>query len=43
VYKAVYNINPNSIEDILYYPQNKQFYEHPNERMAIEFESILNN
>ena len=42
VYKAVYNINPNSIEDIVYYPENKQFYEHPNERMAIEFESILN-
>ena len=42
VYKAVYNINPNSIEDIVYYPQNKQLYEHPNERMAIEFESILN-
>ena len=41
VYKAVYNINPSSIEDIVYYPQNKQFYEHPNERMAIEFETIL--
>ena len=42
IYKAVYNKNPNSIEDIIYYPYDKQFYEHPNERMAIEFESILN-
>ena len=42
-YKAVYNKNPYSIEDITYYPQNEQFYEHPNERMAIEFESILVN
>ena len=42
-YKAVYNNNPNSIEDITYYPYNEQYYEHPNERMAIEFENILNN
>ena len=42
-YKAIYNNNPNSVEDITYYPYNEQFYEHPNERMAIEFESILNN
>ena len=43
VYKAVYNQNPTSIEDITYYPYNKQLYEHPNERMAIEFEKIINN
>ena len=42
-YKAIYNNNPKSVEDITYYPYNEQFYEHPNERMAIEFESILNN
>jgi len=42
-YKAVYNNNPTSIEDITYFPQNSQFYEHPFERMAIEFETIMDN
>lgn len=42
-YKAIYNSNPKSIEDITYYPYNEQLYEHPNERMAIEFEKILDN
>ncbi len=42
-YKATYNKNPTSIEDITYFPYNSQFYEHPNERMAIEFESIIDN
>ena len=42
-YKALYNNNPNSIEDITYYPHNSQYYEHPYERMAIEFESIIDN
>ena len=43
IYRASYNENPKSIEDITYYPFNQQFYEHPNERMAIEFEKILDN
>jgi hypothetical protein len=43
IYKAIYNSNPISVEDIKYYPYNEQFYEHPYERMAIEFESILDN
>lgn len=42
-YKAVYNNNSNSIEDITYYPYNEQTFEHPNEKMAIEFENILVN
>lgn len=42
-YKALYNNNPKSIEDITYYPHNSQYYEHPYERMAIEFESIIDN
>lgn len=42
-YKAVYNNNSNSIEDITYYPYNEQSFEHPNEKMAIEFENILVN
>lgn len=42
-YKALYNNNPDSIEDITYYPIDTQYYEHPYERMAIEFESIINN
>lgn len=42
-YKAIYNNNPTSIEDITYHPINTQFYEHPFERMAIEFESIIDN
>jgi hypothetical protein len=41
-YMAKYINNANSIEDIIYYPYNKQLYEHPNERMAIEFENIIN-
>ena len=41
-YKAVYNDKANSIEDVTYYPVNNQSYEHPNEKMAIDFESIIN-
>ena len=41
-YMAKYIDNANSIEDIIYYPYNQQSYEHPNEKMAIEFETILN-
>jgi hypothetical protein len=37
-YKALYNKQPSSIEDITYYPQNNQSYEHPNEKMAIDIE-----
>ena len=40
LYKAIYNNNPNSIEDIEYYPVNKQSYEHPFEKMAIYIENI---
>ena len=40
LYKAIYNNNPNSIEDIEYYPINKQSYEHPFEKMAIYIENI---
>jgi hypothetical protein len=43
IYKAVYNENANSIEDVTYYPFNSQSYEHPNEKMAIDFESIIKN
>lgn len=39
IYKAVYNKNPSSIEDITYYPINKQSYEHPYEKMAIFIEN----
>lgn len=42
-YKAVYNSNPDSIEDVTYYPINNQSHEHPNEKMAIDFESIIKN
>ena len=41
-YKAVYNDKANSIEDVTYYPVNNQSHEHPNEKMAIDFESIIN-
>jgi hypothetical protein len=40
VYKALYNNNPSSIEDIIYYPINNQSYEHPFEKMAIFIEDI---
>lgn len=43
IYKALYNSNPTSIEDITYYPYDNQLYEHPFEKMAIEFEEIINN
>lgn len=42
-YKAVYNTNAEDLEDITYYPYDKQNWEHPHEKMAIEFESIINN
>ena len=40
IYKATYIENPKSIEDIIYYPINKQSYEHPFEKMAIFIENI---
>jgi hypothetical protein len=40
IYKANYNNMPSSIEDITYYPQNNQTYEHPFEKMAIFIESL---
>lgn len=43
IYKAIYNKNASSIEDITYYPYNSQLYEHPYEKMAIEFENIIDN
>lgn len=42
-YKALYNKNPTNIGDVTFYPMNTQYYEHPNERMAIEFEYIIEN
>jgi hypothetical protein len=41
-YKAVYNTNASTLEDITYYPYDKQNWEHPHEKMAIEFENIIN-
>ena len=38
-YKAHYNKNVLSVEDIVYYPKNNQMYEHPFEKMAIEIEN----
>ena len=40
VYSALYNNMPKSIEDIIYYPENNQKFEHPFEKMAIEIESL---
>ena len=42
IYKAVYNNNPLSIEDIEYSPINNQSYEHPYEKMAIDIENEYN-
>ena len=39
IYKALYNNNPVSIEDINYIPINNQSCEHPYEKMAIEIEN----
>ena len=41
-YKAVYNTNATTLEDITYYPYDEQNWEHPHEKMAIEFENIIN-
>lgn len=41
IYKAQYNKNPKSIEDIIYFPINNQSYEHPYEKMAIEIENAI--
>ena len=38
-YKAQYNKNVFSVEDIVYHPKNNQMYEHPFEKMAIEIEN----
>jgi hypothetical protein len=43
IYKAIYNNNPLSIEDIKYIPINNQSYEHPYEKMAIYIENIFIN
>jgi hypothetical protein len=40
IYSAIYNNNPSSIEDIIYYPKNNQSFEHPYEKMAIEIENM---
>jgi hypothetical protein len=40
VYKAIYNENAESIEDIKYIPYNNQSSEHPFEKMAIEIENL---
>lgn len=41
VYKAIYNKNPTSIEDVIYYPNDNQSYEHPYEKMAIYLEKKI--
>jgi hypothetical protein len=41
LYKAVYNDNAESIEDITYFPIDNQSYEHPFEKMAIDMEKYL--
>ena len=41
IFKAMYKENPESIEDIEYFPTNNQSYEHPFEKMAIEFEKYI--
>jgi len=41
ILKASYNSNPKSIEDIIYEPLNNQSYEHPFEKMAIDFENYI--
>ena len=40
-YKGIYNLNPISLEDVTYYPNNSQEYEHPFEKMAINLEKKL--
>ena len=40
-YKGIYNLNPNSLEDVTYYPHNTQEYEHPFEKMAINLEKNI--
>lgn len=40
VYKATYNENAESIEDIKYIPYDNQSSEHPFEKMAIEIENL---
>jgi hypothetical protein len=42
IYKAIYNENPSSIEDIQYLPIHNQTYEHPYEKMAIDIENKYN-
>jgi len=42
IYKAIYNDNPLSIEDITYSPKDNQSYEHPFEKMAIFIENYNN-
>jgi hypothetical protein len=41
IYKALYNENPSSVEDIQYLPINNQSYEHPFEKMAIQIEDSI--
>ena len=41
LYKAVYNSNASTIEDITYFPIDNQSHEHPYEKMAIEMEKYL--
>jgi hypothetical protein len=42
IYKATYNNNPINIGDINYATGNNQTFEHPYEKMAIEFEKYIN-
>ena len=42
IYKAIYNNNPKTIGDINYASGSNQSFEHPYEKMAIEFEKYIN-
>jgi hypothetical protein len=42
IYKAIYNNNPKTIGDINYAYGSNQSFEHPYEKMAIEFEKYIN-
>jgi hypothetical protein len=42
IYKAIYNNNPKTIGDLNYAYGSNQSFEHPYEKMAIEFEKYIN-
>lgn len=40
IYKAQYNKDPKTINDVIYYPSDSQLYEHPYETMAITIQNL---